>query len=214
MGWREEAEAYTHTYMREIAKLVREARTNQELREEIFSSNVVDCARARRIKERCEPLKTTLKTAKDTQRAVARELEKRAKELNHIPCLYLPHAGGAQKIILYFHNDKLDLGRVHEQLAVLGEKLQMHVLAIEWPGYGTYNVLDRNEASINNDGQMMYDYLYQCLGINENDIILMGNQCGIQPCLHIASTNNPAAVIFMNGDMTKEDQAASIESAK
>ena len=40
----------------------------------------------------------------------AAEAERRQKELNNIPCLYIPNPEGAEKMILYFHNDTEDLG--------------------------------------------------------------------------------------------------------
>ena len=49
---------------------------------------------------------------------------------DHIPCLFLPFEGGAQKLVLYFHGNAEDVGLAYD--------MQMHMLAVEYPGYGLY----------------------------------------------------------------------------
>jgi hypothetical protein len=58
--------------------------------------------------------------------------------IDHIPCLYLPYDEGARKIILYFHGNAEDIGLAFDLLYMMGQKMEMHVLAIEYPGYGLY----------------------------------------------------------------------------
>ena len=58
--------------------------------------------------------------------------------VDHIPCLYLPCDESSDKIILYFHGNAEDLGLAQDKLTIIGEQLQMHILAVEYPGYGLY----------------------------------------------------------------------------
>lgn len=55
-----------------------------------------------------------------------------------IPCLYLPSDYGGNKLVIYFHGNAEDIGLAFEMLTVFGDTMRMHVLAVEYPGYGLY----------------------------------------------------------------------------
>jgi hypothetical protein len=55
-----------------------------------------------------------------------------------IPCLLLQYPKGSSKIFLYFHANAEDLGRAQRFLSYINMYLKMHVLAVEYPGYGLY----------------------------------------------------------------------------
>lgn len=59
---------------------------------------------------------------------------------NCIPCLYLPYENGAEKIVIYFHGNAEDIGLAYDLLYRFGTEMQMHVLAVEYPGYGLYKM--------------------------------------------------------------------------
>lgn len=60
------------------------------------------------------------------------------KPIEHIPCLFLPHEEGGNKLCLYFHGNAEDIGLAFDLLYLFGQRMEMHVLAIEYPGYGLY----------------------------------------------------------------------------
>jgi hypothetical protein len=55
-----------------------------------------------------------------------------------IPCMLLKYEQGSSKIFLYFHANAEDLGRAYKFLTYINVYLRMHVLAVEYPGYGVY----------------------------------------------------------------------------
>jgi hypothetical protein len=55
-----------------------------------------------------------------------------------IPCMLLKYEQGSSKIFLYFHANAEDLGRAYKFLTYINVYLRMHVLAVEFPGYGVY----------------------------------------------------------------------------
>jgi len=59
-------------------------------------------------------------------------------QLDFIPCMLLEYPSGSAKILLYFHANAEDLGRAHKFLSYVNIYLRMHVLAVEYPGYGVY----------------------------------------------------------------------------
>jgi hypothetical protein len=56
-----------------------------------------------------------------------------------IPCMYLPYSQGSSKILIYFHGNAEDVGLATELLDYVRSLLRVHVLAIEYPGYGIYD---------------------------------------------------------------------------
>lgn len=84
---------------------------------------------------------------------------------DHIPCLYIPYDAGSDKLILYFHANAEDLGLAHAKMAEIAEELQMHLLAVEYPGYGLYKNLKSEENTIKEDAIAIYDYLTTCCGL-------------------------------------------------
>lgn len=60
------------------------------------------------------------------------------KVSDFIPCLFMKYERGSSKIFLYFHANAEDLGRAHKFLNYISTYLKMHVLAVEYPGYGIY----------------------------------------------------------------------------
>ena len=65
--------------------------------------------------------------------------------IDHIPCLFLPHDEGATKILIYFHGNAEDIGLAFDLLCMIGHRLQVHVIAVEYPGYGLYKASHPNE---------------------------------------------------------------------
>ena len=64
---------------------------------------------------------------------------------DHIPCLFLPSDDRATKILIYFHANAEDIGLAFDMLHHVGQRMQMHVLAVEYPGYGLYKTSQPNE---------------------------------------------------------------------
>jgi hypothetical protein len=98
--------------------------------------------------------------------------------VDHIPCLFLPYCADrtdaglqqyddvATKILIYFHGNAEDIGLAFDLLYMIGQRLQIHVLAVEYPGYGLYKSSYPNEKQIKEDSIIVYDYLTKCVGIN------------------------------------------------
>jgi hypothetical protein len=68
------------------------------------------------------------------------ECEEEGDPNHFIPCLYLPYEQGAEKLVIYFHGNAEDIGLAFELLSRFGSEMQMHVLAVEYPGYGQYKM--------------------------------------------------------------------------
>lgn len=122
----------------------------------------------------------------------------------HIPCYYKAWPSGAPKIILYFHGNAEDIGRAEDFLLALYNELFLHVVAMEYPGYGIYTG-SPNEQSICSDALNVYDYITQVLGWKEKDVILFGRSIGTGPATHVASLRNPGMLVLMSAFTSIKD---------
>ena len=51
-------------------------------------------------------------------------------------------------MVLYFHGNAEDIGLAFDLLYLFGQRMEMHVLAIEYPGYGLYKTSKSSEDQI------------------------------------------------------------------
>jgi len=58
---------------------------------------------------------------------------------NAIPCLFMPNASGSSKLMIYFHGNAEDVGYASDLLDYIRTLLKVHVIAVEYPGYGIYD---------------------------------------------------------------------------
>jgi hypothetical protein len=60
--------------------------------------------------------------------------------------------------MIYFHGNAEDVGLASELLDYVRSLLKVHVLAVEYPGYGVYDGQSDAEQILN-DAVIVYDYL-------------------------------------------------------
>lgn len=120
------------------------------------------------------------------------------EDLSPVPCIYLASARGSSKVLVYFHGNAEDLGMSYELLCHLSNALRMHVIGVEYPGYGIYQG-QSNEKRILQDAEAVYEYLVQTMKMKENSIILFGRSIGTGPATWLASERKVGAVLLMSG---------------
>ena len=93
---------------------------------------------------------------------------------------------------------------------MFGESIGMHVLAVEYPGYGLYQTSKASEEKIKEDAICVYDYLTTCVGLRESDIILFGRSLGSGPTSYLSSIRSPYALLLMSGYRSIQEVVKSI----
>ncbi len=73
----------------------------------------------------------------------------------------MPYDDGASKIALYFHGNAEDIGLAFELLYQFANEMRMHILAIEYPGYGLYRTSKPDEEKMKDDAEIVYNFLTQ-----------------------------------------------------
>lgn len=126
--------------------------------------------------------------------------EKRLEDF--IPCLLMTYPGGSAKILLYFHANAEDLGRAYKFLTFVHTYLRMHVLAVEYPGYGIYTESPGGSGpsadKIIADAEHVYRFVREKLKWREEDILVCGRSIGSGPACYLASQHSPGALILVS----------------
>ncbi|TNV78422.1 hypothetical protein FGO68_gene10863 [Halteria grandinella] len=129
-----------------------------------------------------------------------------------IPCLYMPchnGGGGSTKLMIYFHGNAEDLGLSWELLDHLRSSLKMHVLAVEYPGYGIYPGVPTAEKILE-DALSVWEYLTLELGVKRTEIILFGRSLGSGPAIELAAHVNPCALLLMTAYLSIREVVRSL----
>ena len=138
------------------------------------------------------------------------EAKEADEPLEYIPCLFLPCEEGGNKVVLYFHGNAEDIGLAFDLLYMFGAEMQMHVIAVEYPGYGLYKTSKPDEAKMKDDADAIYDYLTQVVGVKESDVILFGRSMGSGPTSYLASRKECHSLLLMSPYMSIKDAARSL----
>jgi len=114
-----------------------------------------------------------------------------------IPCLYLPYKHGSDKLLIYFHGNAEDIGWALEFCEALKVMFEVHVLAMEYPGYSLY-LGEPSADEICKDGEIVFDYLTLEMGILPQNIFLFGRSIGSGPATYLAAHRDPGALFLMS----------------
>lgn len=74
----------------------------------------------------------------------------------------------------------------------------MHVLAVEYPGYGLYEGDNASADKIIQDAEVVYTFLTKQLMWKEHDIIVCGRSIGSGPACYISSRFKPASLVLIS----------------
>jgi abhydrolase domain-containing protein 17 len=147
-------------------------------------------------------------------------IKKQAKETfsseekdKFIPTLLIRYDGrfgGSSKVLLFFHGNAEDVGLAEDLLLHLSESLEVHIIAVEYPGYGIYRDESTDPNKIEEDALCVYEYLTEDFGIKEQDIILFGRSLGSAPASYLAAKKNPGMLVLMSPFTSIKDAAGSL----
>ena len=122
-----------------------------------------------------------------------------ARSSNYIPCTYI-RKESSSKLLLYFHGNAECLTLAESQVCAIANYCNVSVLAMEYPGYGTYSGNGSAAADkITEDAEYVYKFCLYDMGIDESDIIVFGRSMGSGPSCYLAGTFNPRALCVMSG---------------
>lgn len=113
-----------------------------------------------------------------------------------VPCLFLPFQH-ARFLFIYFHANAEDLGLSYGFCKMLRDLFQVHVLAVEYPGYGICPG-NCDEAGIMANAHAAFHFATETLKWPKDGIKLFGRSLGTGPTVQLAATAEVAGVILIS----------------
>ena len=99
--------------------------------------------------------------------------------------------------MIYFHGNAEDIGLAYDLMDHMRSTLMVHVIGIEYPGYGIYPG-EASSEQILEDIDNVYNYITNNLNWKGRDIILFGRSIGSGPATWISGNKNPGALLLMS----------------
>jgi len=112
-----------------------------------------------------------------------------------VPCLLLTYPS-ARFFILFFHSNAEDLGRCHGFCCYIRDQFQVHVLAVEYPGYGICPGVACGESVMENAVAGM-NFVKDTLEWPMDSIKVLGRSIGTGPAIGLAATYSLAGLILV-----------------
>eukprot|EP00281_Chroomonas_sp_CCMP1168_P025722 CAMPEP_0206235828 /NCGR_PEP_ID=MMETSP0047_2-20121206/13372_1 /ASSEMBLY_ACC=CAM_ASM_000192 /TAXON_ID=195065 /ORGANISM="Chroomonas mesostigmatica_cf, Strain CCMP1168" /LENGTH=574 /DNA_ID=CAMNT_0053660087 /DNA_START=184 /DNA_END=1905 /DNA_ORIENTATION=+ len=104
------------------------------------------------------------------------------------PCLFLPKEG-ASCCLCYLHGNAEDLGLSHDLLKCFRDFLNVHVIGVEYPGYGPVPG-NPCEGGVNRHTRAAFNFIIQKLRIPPQRVIIFGRSVGTGPACNLVSLVN------------------------
>jgi len=113
-----------------------------------------------------------------------------------VPCLLLPFRH-ARFLFIYFHANAEDLGLCHSFCKIMRDLFQVHVLSVEYPGYGICGG-KTDEAGIVANARAAMSFALEVLKWPCDGIKLFGRSLGTGPAVALAAQHLVAGVILVS----------------
>jgi len=117
--------------------------------------------------------------------------------LQGIVCLSMPYSRPASHVLIYFHANAEDLGKIYNFTRMLRDRLKLHVIAIEYPGYGIAEGKP-STTGVNIAANKIYEFVTQKLKWPASRVILCGRSLGTGPATKLASEQEVAALLLIS----------------
>lgn len=112
-----------------------------------------------------------------------------------VPCLLLT-VESARYLLIYFHSNAEDLGRCRWFCQFLRDQFQVHVLAVEYPGYGVCPGSVSREGVLAN-AEAALQFAMDALRLPLEQIKVFGRSIGTAPALALAARSQLAGLILV-----------------
>jgi len=120
-----------------------------------------------------------------------------AKPEDCIPCLLLPYSS-ARFLIFYLHSNAEDIGRCYAFCASLRAQFQVHVMAVEYPGYGICPGGPCDEQKVTETSNTAFRFVVEVLKWPLDSIIILGRSIGCGPAISLAARYQVSGVIVVS----------------
>ncbi len=116
---------------------------------------------------------------------------------NYIPILLLANKKAFNNFCIFFHCNAEDIFLARDFGEKLKESLQMNIILVEYPGYSIYFDQKSPEKVLENS-LLVFDFLIEEIGVNHQNIIVMGRSIGTAPATYLASKRFCSSLILIS----------------
>jgi len=117
---------------------------------------------------------------------------------------------GPGKLLIYFHGNAEDLGTCYFLMSCLRRRLNVRVLAVEYPGYGLFGYAASDADQMLRDALTVFDFAASVLRVREQDIFVFGRSIGCSVAIHLAKYRDPSFVILMSPFKSLKEAAIAV----
>jgi len=114
-----------------------------------------------------------------------------------IPLLLL-RSPGARSLFIFLHSNYEDLGRCRGFCRALRDELGVHVLAVEYPGYGICPGGHCDERGATENASIAFRFANEVLRWRLDQIILLGRSVGTGPAIALAVENRVGGLVLVS----------------
>ncbi|KRX08467.1 hypothetical protein PPERSA_12948 [Pseudocohnilembus persalinus] len=115
----------------------------------------------------------------------------------YIPCMLIKADTPSPYFLIYFHGNGEDINQSIDLLDHIRINLNVNILAMEYPGYGVYKG-SPNDKIIQEDAEIVYQYLRNDFNLSPKQIILLGRSIGSGVATYLASKQQIGALILVS----------------
>jgi len=114
-----------------------------------------------------------------------------------VPCLFLPYSS-ARFLVFYLHSNAEDIGRCHAFCSSVRAQFQVHVLAVEYPGYGICPGGPCDEQRVTENAFVAFRFVREVLQWPLDSILILGRSIGCGPAISLAVRYQVSGVIIVS----------------
>jgi len=117
---------------------------------------------------------------------------------------------GPGKLLIFFHGNAEDVGMCYTLMSCFRRRLNVRVLAFEYPGYGLYGYEEKDADRMLRDALTVFDYAVSVLKVREKDIFVFGRSIGCSVASYLAKYRDPSFAILMSPFKSLKDAAVAV----
>lgn len=114
-----------------------------------------------------------------------------------IPCLFL-QCPAAKYLLIYLHGNAEDIGRCYSFCKASRDSFQMHVLAVEYPGYGICPGDRCDERGATESALTAFRFVREVLRWPLDHIMILGRSIGTGPAVALAAEHHVSGLILVS----------------
>lgn len=113
-----------------------------------------------------------------------------------VPCLFLKYPS-ARFLVIYLHSNAEDIGKCYTFLSTLREQFQVHVLAVEYPGYGICAGGPATADTVTENAFAVFRFVREVIMWPLDSIKIFGRSIGTGPAIALGVQYNVSGLILI-----------------